>query len=39
LQELLLMLDEYWDTHPEVRNVPIYQVEGEGWGSGFGCVS
>ena len=25
-QELLLLLDEYWESHPELRNVPIYQV-------------
>ncbi|KAE8719375.1 Cleavage and polyadenylation specificity factor subunit 3-I [Hibiscus syriacus] len=23
-QELLLILDEYWSTHPELHNVPIY---------------
>jgi cleavage and polyadenylation specificity factor subunit 3 len=23
-QELLLILDEYWSSHPELRNVPIY---------------
>jgi cleavage and polyadenylation specificity factor subunit 3 len=23
-QELLLILDEYWQTHPELHNVPIY---------------
>ncbi|KAG8874315.1 endoribonuclease ysh1 [Tulasnella sp. 331] len=23
-QELLLILDEYWDQHPELHNVPIY---------------
>lgn len=23
-QELLLILDEYWDQHPELHNVPVY---------------
>lgn len=23
-QELLLILDEYWSTHPELQNIPIY---------------
>lgn len=23
-QELLLILDEYWDSHPEVQHIPIY---------------
>ncbi len=27
-QELLLILDEYWDRHPELSNVPIYQTSG-----------
>lgn len=27
-QELLLILDEYWDRHPELANVPIYQTSG-----------
>ena len=25
-QELLLLLDEYWEQHPELKSVPIYQV-------------
>ena len=28
LQELLLLLDEYWESHPELQAVPIYQVWG-----------
>ena len=28
LQEVLLMLDEYWEQHPELQGVPIYQVSG-----------
>ncbi|KAJ7879628.1 beta-lactamase-like protein [Mycena olivaceomarginata] len=27
-QELLLILDEYWDKHPDLRNVPIYYASG-----------
>jgi hypothetical protein len=27
-QELLLMLDEYWSRHPELRHVPIFQCSG-----------
>jgi cleavage and polyadenylation specificity factor subunit 3 len=23
-QELLLILDEYWETHPELQHIPIY---------------
>ncbi len=23
-----MLLDEYWDSHPELRNVPIYQASG-----------
>lgn len=23
-QELLLILDEYWSSHPELKNVPIF---------------
>jgi hypothetical protein len=26
VQELLLMLEEHWDAHPELQAVPIYQV-------------
>jgi Cft2 family RNA processing exonuclease len=26
LQELLLILEEYWERSPELRNVPIYQA-------------
>lgn len=26
LQELLLILEEYWERHPELHGVPIYQV-------------
>ena len=25
-QELLLILEEYWERHPELHGVPIYQV-------------
>ena len=25
-QELLLILDEYWEQHPELQRVPVYQV-------------
>ncbi|KAL4934574.1 cleavage polyadenylation factor subunit YSH1 [Aspergillus undulatus] len=25
-QELLLILDEYWETHPELQKVPIYYI-------------
>jgi len=25
-QELLLMLEEHWEAHPELQAVPIYQV-------------
>ncbi len=25
-QELLLILEEYWERNPELRNVPIYQA-------------
>lgn len=28
LQELLLMLEEHWETHPELQAVPIYQASG-----------
>lgn len=27
-QELLLVLEEYWERHPELRGVPIYQASG-----------
>lgn len=27
-QELLLILEEYWERHPELHGVPIYQVGG-----------
>lgn len=27
-QELLLILEEYWERHPELHNVPIYQASG-----------
>ncbi|GAX76938.1 hypothetical protein CEUSTIGMA_g4385.t1 [Chlamydomonas eustigma] len=27
-QELLLLLDEHWESHPELHNVPIYQSSG-----------
>lgn len=27
-QELLLMIDEYWDKHPELHHVPVYQASG-----------
>lgn len=27
-QELLLILEEYWSRHPELRHVPIYQASG-----------
>lgn len=27
-QELLLLLDEYWDKHPELQGVPVYQASG-----------
>ena len=27
-QELALMLDEYWSTHPELQNVPVYFASG-----------
>lgn len=27
-QELLLILEEYWERHPELSNVPIYQTSG-----------
>ena len=27
-QELLLMLDEHWDQHAELRHIPIYQASG-----------
>ena len=27
-QELLLMLDEHWEQHPEIRHIPIYQASG-----------
>jgi cleavage and polyadenylation specificity factor subunit 3 len=27
-QELLLILEEYWEQHPELHGVPIYQVGG-----------
>jgi cleavage and polyadenylation specificity factor subunit 3 len=27
-QELLLILEEYWSTHPELHGVPIYQASG-----------
>ena len=33
-QELLLILEEYWERHPELHGVPIYQVRcaaGGGW--------
>jgi Cft2 family RNA processing exonuclease len=26
MQELLLLLDEYWERNPEIRGVPIYQA-------------
>lgn len=26
LQELLLILEEYWERNPDLRNVPIYQA-------------
>lgn len=39
-QELLLILEEYWERHPELHGVPIYQVGGcvggvggRGWGA------
>ncbi|RAH73262.1 cleavage polyadenylation factor subunit YSH1 [Aspergillus aculeatinus CBS 121060] len=25
-QEILLILDEYWDTHPELQRIPIYYI-------------
>ncbi|KAL6748418.1 beta-lactamase-like protein [Haematococcus lacustris] len=28
-QELLLLLDEYWEAHPELAAVPIYQASGQ----------
>ena len=31
-QELLLILEEYWERHPELHGVPIYQVGGRRWG-------
>lgn len=37
-QELLLILEEYWERHPELHGVPIYQV-GRGCGAGRGGVS
>ena len=37
-QELLLILEEYWERHPELHGVPIYQV-GRGCGAGQGGVS
>jgi len=27
-QELLLILNDYWEAHPEIHNVPIYQASG-----------
>ena len=36
LQELLLLLDDYWQAHPELRHVPLYQVSTEGRGGGEG---
>jgi cleavage and polyadenylation specificity factor subunit 3 len=27
-QELALLLDEYWDAHPELHNIPIYFASG-----------
>lgn len=35
-QELLLILEEYWERHPELHGVPIYQVgpEERGWVGG-----
>eukprot|EP00195_Chlamydomonas_chlamydogama_P006597 CAMPEP_0202904758 /NCGR_PEP_ID=MMETSP1392-20130828/30978_1 /ASSEMBLY_ACC=CAM_ASM_000868 /TAXON_ID=225041 /ORGANISM="Chlamydomonas chlamydogama, Strain SAG 11-48b" /LENGTH=723 /DNA_ID=CAMNT_0049592553 /DNA_START=19 /DNA_END=2190 /DNA_ORIENTATION=+ len=27
-QELLLMMDEYWEQHPELQGVPMYQASG-----------
>ena len=27
-QELLLILHDYWESHPEIHNVPIYQASG-----------
>eukprot|EP00192_Tetraselmis_astigmatica_P006958 CAMPEP_0117682844 /NCGR_PEP_ID=MMETSP0804-20121206/19958_1 /TAXON_ID=1074897 /ORGANISM="Tetraselmis astigmatica, Strain CCMP880" /LENGTH=721 /DNA_ID=CAMNT_0005493147 /DNA_START=103 /DNA_END=2265 /DNA_ORIENTATION=- len=27
-QELLLILHDYWEAHPEIHNVPIYQASG-----------
>ena len=26
VQELLLILEEYWECHPEIAHVPIYQA-------------
>ena len=28
VQEILLMLDEYWKSNPDVQRVPIYQASG-----------
>jgi Cft2 family RNA processing exonuclease len=28
LQELLLLLDEYWARHPQLQGIPIYQASG-----------
>jgi cleavage and polyadenylation specificity factor subunit 3 len=28
LQELLLLLDEYWGRHPQLQGIPIYQASG-----------
>ena len=36
-QELLLVLEEYWDRHPELQGVPIYQVTMMGGGGGSGA--
>lgn len=27
-QEMLLMLDEHWDSNPELQQIPIYQASG-----------
>ena len=34
-QELLLILEEYWERHPELHGVPIYQVGGCGGGDSW----
>eukprot|EP00879_Flechtneria_rotunda_P033239 GHRR01036792.1.p1 GENE.GHRR01036792.1~~GHRR01036792.1.p1 ORF type:complete len:128 (+),score=18.87 GHRR01036792.1:366-749(+) len=28
MQELLLLLDEYWSKHPQLQGIPIYQASG-----------